>query len=50
MRALSPRATLARGYAIVRTEDGIVRSHVQVAAGTAVEVEVDEGRFGARVE
>jgi exodeoxyribonuclease VII large subunit len=50
LRALSPRATLERGYAIVRTHDEIVRSSTTVAAGDEVEVEVADGRFGARVE
>jgi exodeoxyribonuclease VII large subunit len=50
LRALSPRATLERGYAIVRSGDDIVRSPAAVAAGDAVDVEVAEGRFGARVE
>jgi exodeoxyribonuclease VII large subunit len=50
LRALSPRSTLERGYAIVRTEDEIVRSVEQVGAGAQLEVEVVDGRFGARVE
>jgi exodeoxyribonuclease VII large subunit len=50
LRALSPRATLERGYAIVRAEDEIVRSAAAVRAGDAVDVEVADGRFGARVE
>jgi len=50
LRALSPRATLDRGYAIVRAEDEIVRSANSVSAGDALEVEVADGRFGARVE
>jgi exodeoxyribonuclease VII large subunit len=50
LRALSPRATLERGYAIVRTGDEIVRSKAAVATGDAVEVEVADGTFGARVE
>jgi exodeoxyribonuclease VII large subunit len=50
LRTLSPRATLERGYAIVRTEDGIVRTHRAVAPGSRVEVELAEGAFGARVE
>jgi exodeoxyribonuclease VII large subunit len=50
LRALSPRATLQRGYAIVRSGDAIVRSADAVAAGDAIDVEVAEGRFGARVE
>jgi exodeoxyribonuclease VII large subunit len=50
LRTLSPQATLTRGYAIVRTESGIVRSATSVAAGERVEVELAEGGFGARVE
>ena len=50
LRALSPRATLQRGYAIVRGGDQIVRSPSAVAAGDAIDIEVAEGRFGARVE
>ena len=50
LRALSPRATLERGYAIVRTHDEIVRTASAVASGDEVEVEVADGRFGARVE
>jgi exodeoxyribonuclease VII large subunit len=48
LRALSPRATLERGYAIVRDGSAIVRTPPE--AGTRVEVEVAEGAFGARVE
>ncbi len=50
LRALSPRATLERGYAIVRTHDEIVRRTSAVSSGDEVEVEVADGRFGARVE
>jgi exodeoxyribonuclease VII large subunit len=50
LRALSPRATLERGYAIVRTDHTIVRSPGDVTAGDSLDVEVAEGRFGARVE
>jgi exodeoxyribonuclease VII large subunit len=46
LRALSPRATLERGYAIVRTGDELVRE--PPPAGTQLEVEVAAGRFGAR--
>ena len=48
--ALSPKKTLARGYAIVRTDNGILRSSADVESGSRVEVELAEGRFGARVE
>jgi exodeoxyribonuclease VII large subunit len=50
LRALSPRATLQRGYAIVRSGEEIVRSASAVARGDALDVEVADGRFGARVE
>jgi len=46
--ALSPRATLARGYAIVRGADGIVMS--PPTAGEHVDVEVADGAFGATVD
>ena len=50
LRALSPRATLERGYAIVRQEGGIVRSARGIAPGCRVDVELAEGALGARVE
>jgi exodeoxyribonuclease VII large subunit len=50
LRTLSPQATLSRGYAIVRTEAGIVRSASSLAPGARVDVELGEGGFGARVE
>jgi exodeoxyribonuclease VII large subunit len=50
LQALSPQRTLARGYAIVRTDNGIVRSATELATGKHVEVELGEGGFGARVE
>ena len=50
LRALSPRATLERGYAIVRSEGAIVRSGATVERGQEVNVELAEGGFGARVE
>jgi exodeoxyribonuclease VII large subunit len=50
LRTLSPRATLERGYAIVRTGEAIVRSRQAVTAGDELDVEVADGRFGARVE
>jgi exodeoxyribonuclease VII large subunit len=50
LTALSPRATLERGYAIVRAQGEIVRSGGAVAPGDAVDVELAEGGFGARVE
>ncbi len=51
LRALSPGATLARGYAIAHTEGGvIVRDATQAPAGTDVIVTVAEGSFAARSE
>jgi len=50
LRALSPHATLQRGYAIVRDGDGIVRSAGAVTRGDEIAVEVADGSFGARVE
>jgi exodeoxyribonuclease VII large subunit len=50
LKALSPRATLERGYAIVRTDDEIVRSPATLRPGQPLRVEVAEGEFGARVE
>jgi len=50
LRALSPRATLERGYAIVRSGTEIVRSSASVSSGDPLDVEVADGRFGARVE
>lgn len=50
LQALSPRKTLARGYAIVRTDNGIVRSSTELESGSRVHVELAEGGFGARVE
>jgi exodeoxyribonuclease VII large subunit len=50
LRALSPKATLNRGYAIVRTDSHVVASAAEVAPGSRVDVELAEGAFGARVE
>src|SRR5206468_3258746 len=49
LRALSPHATLERGYAIVRSGSAIVRSADAVSSGDAIGVEVADGSFGARV-
>ena len=50
LAALSPRATLSRGYAIVRARDGVLRTAAGVSTGDHVEVELAEGGFGALVE
>jgi exodeoxyribonuclease VII large subunit len=48
--ALSPRATLALGYAIVRTADGVLRDAGAVAEGGRIDVELARGTLAARVE
>ncbi len=50
LQALSPLATLARGYAIVRAAGAVVRDADEVAAGQRVEIELARGGLGARVE
>jgi exodeoxyribonuclease VII large subunit len=51
LRALSPLATLQRGYAIAHRRDGvIVRDAAQAPAGTALTVTVAEGSLAARSE
>ncbi|HET7571456.1 MAG TPA: exodeoxyribonuclease VII large subunit [Gaiellaceae bacterium] len=50
LAALSPSATLQRGYAIVRTDNGVVSSVAAVAVGGRVDVTLADGDFGARVE
>jgi exodeoxyribonuclease VII large subunit len=50
LRALSPRATLERGYAIVRAGDRIVRASAELHKGSSVDVELGDGGFGATVE
>jgi exodeoxyribonuclease VII large subunit len=47
--ALSPLATLDRGYAIVRRGDDVVRAASEVDAGDAISVRVADGSFGAVV-
>ncbi|MDJ0755717.1 MAG: exodeoxyribonuclease VII large subunit [Ardenticatenaceae bacterium] len=51
LAAVSPQATLARGYAIVRDDRGkIVRSVTQVADGQALEIAVADGEIPAVVD
>ena len=48
VRALSPAATLDRGYAVVQKADGtVVRAAAEVAAGDVVRVRVADGEFVA---
>lgn len=51
LRSLSPMATLARGYAVVRTDnDSLVTSAAAVTRGDRIGVQLVDGTFGARVE
>jgi exodeoxyribonuclease VII large subunit len=50
LRALSPQATLDRGYAIVRGPAGVLRSAADVAPGAELDVRLAQGSLGARVE
>ncbi len=51
VRALSPAATLDRGYAVVRGPDGaVLRAAGAVAAGAAIDVRLAVGGLAARVE
>jgi exonuclease VII large subunit len=47
---LSPKATLSRGYAIVRTDNALVTSAGFVSEGERISVELADGSFAARVE
>jgi exodeoxyribonuclease VII large subunit len=49
--ALSPAATLQRGYAVLQKADGhVVRDPDEVAAGEALRARVAEGEFTVRVD
>jgi exodeoxyribonuclease VII large subunit len=50
LQALSPHATLGRGYAIVRLAGGIVSDAGAVERGARIDVELARGALGARVE
>jgi exodeoxyribonuclease VII large subunit len=50
LQALSPLATLSRGYAIVRAGGDALRTAADVQAGDHVEVQLAAGSLGARVE
>jgi exodeoxyribonuclease VII large subunit len=52
LESLSPMATLARGFAIVRLEETetLVHSVTQVSPGDRLSVCVADGAFGAQVE
>lgn len=51
LRALSPAATLARGYAIAHREGGVIlRDAAEAPAGTAITITIDRGSLAARSE
>jgi len=50
LRALSPKATLTRGYAIVRGPEGVITSATRARSGAHVDVELADGAFGATVD
>ena len=50
LQALSPRATLERGYAIVRLGETAVRDAAAVSAGALLDVELADGGLAVRVE
>lgn len=50
LQALSPRATLERGYAIVRGHAGVLRDASTQTPGARVEIELARGGLAARVE
>jgi exodeoxyribonuclease VII large subunit len=49
LQALSPRATLARGYAVVRAGGSALRDSALAAPGTPLEIELATGSLGANV-
>ncbi|QIM72947.1 exodeoxyribonuclease VII large subunit [Bordetella trematum] len=50
LRALDPEHTLARGYAVLRDEQGrVVSDAAQLAVGQPVSIDLARGRAGARV-
>ncbi len=50
LRALSPHATVSRGYAIVRSGGVVLREAGAVTVGERLEVELAHGELEARVE
>ena len=50
LRALSPRATLERGYAIVRLQGHVLRAAASALPGDSIDVELAAGSLAARVE
>lgn len=49
LQALSPRAVLSRGYAIVRANGQALRTAAGLQAGTGIQIELADGSLGATV-
>ena len=47
LHAVSPQATLARGYAIVRGENGLIRSVNDINSNDTLKIQVADGEFDA---
>lgn len=51
LEALSPLSTLARGFAVAKTEDGaVLRSRKQVKAGDGITLKLSDGEISAEVK
>lgn len=51
LERISPLATLARGYAIVRGKDGyVIRSVDNVSSGEDISIRISDGKFKAKVK
>ncbi len=50
LQALSPRATLTRGYAIVRSDGVALRDATDASRGGRVEIELASGALTASVD
>jgi exodeoxyribonuclease VII large subunit len=48
--ALSPQATLDRGYAVVETADGLARDAAEVAPGTPLQIRLAKGVLAAKAD
>jgi exodeoxyribonuclease VII large subunit len=47
---VSPLATLARGYAIVRSAEGhVIRSTANIATGDNIQIQLTDGEFDATI-
>lgn len=49
LRALSPLAVLDRGYAVIRTERGLLTDAADVSDGDALQIRLARGKIAAQV-